>query len=600
MSEQRPTQQQLERALERERRARHEAEQLLESKSLELFEANEALRVREQYARAVFDAIEDGILLVDHAGCIEAANPAVLEMVGEDELAGRLASECFVDDFEPTQTGVPFEAGLIRSDRSILQVRVTRSEVMLKDVMHTVLAIHDRTEELATGNALRRTAFMDQLTGLGNRASLVDRYETRQPGEGAQVFAVVVFDLQRFGRINDALGRASGDLALREIALRLRDHARETLRREPRLNEFVVARIGGDEFAVLIRGRDVTAIVMPEIAAILEEIQRPFTLAGVPIALEPHVGYCLGEELVGDINGVLDRAVIAVEDVADRRTDAIAEFRAEMATDRRRVVEMEGRILRALENGEFHVYFQPRVDLTSGRIVSAEALVRWHHPERGVLMPGAFIEIAEQSAIIVALGEVVLAKVLAFCRRALDLGLDPHVSVNVSSIEFTMLGFVERLRESVAAAAIAPSAIEFEIKESVIASDVTHAMEVIEAFSREGFQISLDDFGTGHSSLNRLTELPVDVIKLDQRFLWGASVGADGRKILEAVVALTSAIGAELVVEGAETNEQLDLLRSIGVQYVQGFAFSPAVDEETFLSFLQRQPWLAEPRAVLG
>lgn len=582
--------QSLQRMLERERSARGEAERILESKSMELFTANSALLDREQYMRAVFEAIQDGILIVDDRGCIESANPVARAMAKDEHLEGRPVADVLVLDSESAAER-RVEARLVCSDRSILPVRVTRSEIALPEAVRHVLVLHDLSDERAAASALRRTAFMDQLTGLGNRASMIDRYETRPAVEGASRFAVLVLDIQRFGRINDALGRASGDLALREIALRLRDHVRLTLERETRLQEYMVTRVGGDEFAVLVRGSEIEAVVDEQIGALLEAVGRPFTLAGIPIAVDMHIGYCFGDEALGDINAVFDRAVLALDSAGDVRIGAVVEYQPEMAADRQRVVGLEGRIIRGLDNGEFQVHFQPRVDLVSGLIVSAEALLRWHHPERGVLPPGEFIPIAEQSALIVALDELVLDHVLAFSRRISALGLQSHFSVNVSGIEFAMLGFADKVNERVSRAGVDPSLLEFEIKESVITSDVTHAIEVIDAFTRHGFSIALDDFGTGHSSLNRLTELHVDVIKLDQRFLWGATTGVDSRKILEALVALAAAVDATLVMEGAEDSEQIELLKSIGVRYVQGFAFSPPVDEETFLSLLRDQPW---------
>lgn len=595
----------LERMLARERRARHEAEELLESKSAELFTANEHLVEREQYATAIVRSAQDGILVVDAQGDVETANPIAEELLGVTE--GKLINASLADiirvidgDRTVDDTSVlsyftthqrPVEVGGIRADRTIVPLRATAGWATIERERKLILVLHDLREERAAASALRRTAFLDMLTGLGNRAALIDRYETRTAPDLDANFAVVAIDLRRFHRVNNALGRAMGDLVIREVALRLRDRARLVQEQDSTYFEYSISRVGGDEFAVLLRGATITADVREEISNMRAAISQPLVLGGETIPLETVAGYCLGAERDGDVNGVLDRALVALEYASVQTIDGAHEFDESMSKHSSQVMAMETRIHRGLLDGEFEVFYQPRVDLATGLINGGEALIRWNHPELGVRLPSEFIHVAEQSNLIVRIWEFVLEQALELQQRAIEAKTVQPVSINVSHIEFSMINLVDRLTSVVDAAHVRPEFIEIELKESVVTQDIGLSVKILSELSALGFSIAMDDFGTGESSLGRLRELNIDVLKLDKLFMRNLQDDDQAVRILEAMITLGTAIGANVVVEGVENLDQLQTLREIGNCSIQGFVFSPAVPTETYLQLLRDQPW---------
>lgn len=599
--------------LERERRARMEAEQLLETKSQDLFTANQrlaeladSLAARERYATAIFQAAQDGIIVVSPAGTIESANPAAMQMLAStpEAIEGSDLSLWLQVPTIPSEVAGAGEAiaTLLRRQRlaewsaatatgARLPVRVAVGVMDSGDEQRLILVVHDLSEEKAAEEALLRTALLDLLTGLGNRAALVQALD--ETGDGAEDdLCVIGVDLLRFHRINDALGRAVGDEALREMGARLRRAGAEALAEGSDLTSWLPVRISGDEFAVLLSGPAIASRVPKEVHRISRALEEPVTFEGYTVPLEVCVGYAVGSSSRRDVDALVDRAMIALETAKLRAGQRVAAYEPSMGAERSRVVHLEGRIREAISGGEFVTHYQPRIDVATGQIVACEALVRWDHARRGLILPGEFIPVAEQSSLILDLGREVLDQALAMQRTCMELGLARPVSINISHQEFALRSVMEDIQQHVIDAGVPPALVEFELQESVVTDDLDYSREVLRSLTDNGFRVAMDDFGTGHSSLGRLRELSIDVLKIDRSFVSKVPEDAASAKILTAMVSLAEVLGATVVIEGVESESQLRVVQQAGHCEVQGFLYSPAVVPELYLEMLRTQPWM--------
>lgn len=599
--------------LDRERRARLEAERLLESKAQDLFSANqrlaelaESLAARERYATAIFRSAQDGLIVATTAGLIESANPAATRLLATDHtaLAGSHLAQWIQIPTIPSDVDGAAEAIAMTLQRRPLSectaltsaghhvpVRIAVGLTEDHDEQRLILVVHDLSEEKAAEEALLKTALLDLLTGLGNRAALTSAFPDSGTRSTTDDLCVVAVDLLRFHRINDALGRTVGDETLREMGSRLRNASREALDDDPGLSEWIPIRLGGDEFAILVRGADIIEVIPREIERITRALEQPVIFEGYTVPLEICIGYSMGSLADNDIDALVDRAVIALETAKSRAGQRIASYEPQMGAERSRVVHLETRIREAINSGEFVTYFQPRVDVTTGLIVACEALVRWEHPTRGLILPGDFIPVAEQSSLILDLGRVVLGDVLALQRRCLDAGEARPVSINISHQEFALRAVMEAIQLHVLEADIPADLIEFELQESIVADDLDYSREILDSVSARGFRIAMDDFGTGQSSLGRLRELPIDVLKIDRSFVSKAIEDLPSERILTAMVSLAEVLGATVVVEGVESETQLAIVSRAGHCEVQGFLYSPAVPAHAYEDMLATQPW---------
>jgi diguanylate cyclase (GGDEF)-like protein/PAS domain S-box-containing protein len=599
--------------LVRERRARAEAEKLLETKSQDLFEANqrlaqlaESLAARERYAMAIFEAAQDGIMVISPSGLIESANPAAATLVAaaSDQVEGSSIATWIDVPTIPRDLPGAGEAvasalrrqrltewTLTRTDGEQLPVRIAVGLMETDSESGLTLVMHDLSETRKAEEALRRTALVDLLTGLGNRAFLVQALDEVSHSSSEDDLCIISVDLLRFHRINDALGRAVGDEALRNVGSRLRGIAAAALSEDVRLHAWVPVRLSGDEFAVLLHADCVAEIVDREIARISRTLEEPMLFEGYTVPLEMCVGYAVGSSTHRDVESLVDRAMIALETAKSRAGQRVAAYESAMGVERSRIVRLEARIRDAIHGGEFVTYYQPRIDVVTGTIVACEALMRWNDPERGLVFPGEFIPVAELSSLILELGREVLDQVLVFQKRCMDLGLARPISINISHQEFALRSVMDSIQERVIDSDIPPKLIEFELQESIVTYDLEYSRGVLQALHGRGFRVAMDDFGTGHSSLGRLRELPIDVLKIDRSFVSAAPEDVQSEKILLAMVSLAEVLGATVVVEGVESETQLRIVEQAGHCEVQGFLYSPAVSSEQYEEMLRTQPW---------
>jgi diguanylate cyclase (GGDEF)-like protein/PAS domain S-box-containing protein len=427
-----------------------------------------------------------------------------------------------------------------------------------------VATFEDITERLLAEEKIKHLAHYDALTDLPNRVTFYERMETvlsRQ--RRSETIAVLSLDLDRFKNVNDTLGHPVGDLLLQAAADRMRSCVR---------SEDLVARLGGDEFAIVqgssMQSSDVSALA----TRLIEAVGAPYDLDGHQVIVGASVGIAVAPTDGEKPDILMKSADLALYRAKADGGGAFRFFEAEMDARMQARHALELDLRKAIVNGEFELYYQPIVDVKTERITSCEALLRWHHPERGMVAPVEFIPVAESTGLIVPLGEWVLRQA---CDQAARWPDHVTVAVNLSPVQFKSRNLLPTVVNALATSGLPASRLELEITELVLLQDNEGAFEVLRQLRGLGIRIAMDDFGTGYSSLGYLRSFPFDKIKIDQSFIHDLSIKGGSIAIIRAVVGLSSSLGITTTAEGVETKEQLARLTSEGCNEVQGFLFSP-------------------------
>lgn len=445
---------------------------------------------------------------------------------------------------------------------------------------------HDLMKAIAerTQANLYRLAHYDALTGLPNRLLFLDRLNQAmvQAQRNERLVAVMLLDLDRFKAINDNLGHPMGDRLLRDVAGRLARCVRE---------DDTVARLGGDEFTILlpeIRYIQDGAIVAQKI---LDELAQPFDLDGNEVFIGTSIGialYPFDEQL----EILLRNADIAMYHAKERGGNSYLFYATEMNTANLRRLSLESALRRALERNEFILHYQPQLDLKTGRIVGAEALIRWRHPTLGQIQPMEFIPLAEETGLIIPIGEWALRTACAQNIAWQEAGWPPiRVAVNLSVRQFHQKDLVDTVSQLLEPARIGTCCLEIEITESCLMQNTQTTTALLNALSDLGVQFSVDDFGTGYSSLNYLKRFSIDTLKIDSSFVRDITTDPDDAAIVTAIIAMAHALGIKTIAEGVETREQLQFLCQRHCDEIQGYLVSPPVPAGEFVQ-LFTDPWV--------
>ncbi|MBX6341651.1 MAG: EAL domain-containing protein, partial [Thermomicrobiaceae bacterium] len=534
--------------------------------------------------RAALDAAADMVVITDRHGRVEYVNPAFTRQTGyaPEEVRGRHMLDVIAVDGEAAilemaeaiRSGGVWQGELRgrRKDGSEYweEVRVAPVRDPGGGVSRLVAVRHDITDRKVLLEELTRQAFYDALTRLPNRALFMDRLEHAlavRRGPDHQI-AILFLDLDRFKVINDSLGHAVGDQLLVAVGERLRSFVR---------GGDTVARLGGDEFIVLLEEirteREATLIAR----RIIQGLRRPFDLAGREARVTPSIGIVLGTP-GSDVPGELLRdADIALYQAKAQGRSRYVVFDTSMRQRVSQRLDLEIGLQRAIERGELAIHYQPIVGLSDGAISSIEALVRWRHPERGLLTPKDFVSVAEETGLIVPIGRWVLeesCRQLRAWHEAHPSDRRQRVTVNLSARQLQQPDLIDWIAGTLARVGLDPDCLKLEITESVVMEDVAATAEILAELRGLGVRIAIDDFGTGYSSLSYLTRLPADTLKIDRSFV--RSLGEDERNlaVVRAVTSLAHSLGMEVTAEGIETSEQIARLREIGCDRGQGYYFS--------------------------
>ncbi|HEX4508741.1 MAG TPA: EAL domain-containing protein, partial [Burkholderiaceae bacterium] len=530
-----------------------------------------------QLAAAVFDQAREGFVIADAHGRIVAANQAFCHLSGYEahELQGlqTTALGFGIDqrqlrrELRTALRGTGAWQGEVRSSRKDGGLFTCKAEVRRKcdeqgRTTHYIGVLDDITQIREVERNLVRLAQVDTLTDLPNRALLADRVGqlTSVSRRDKQPFALMFMDLDQFKNINDTLGHSVGDALLAEMAGRLRASLRDG---------DTVARLGGDEFAVLLPGADAEGAAQVA-AKLLERLAVPCTVAGHDLSLTVSIGIAMHPSDGEDYEALSRNADAAMYRAKHEGRATWRLFAAGMQQRSARQLQLEAGLRRALERQELLLHYQPQLAADGVCVVGVEALLRWRHPEFGMVSPAEFIPLAEASGQIVAIGEWVLRTAVTQLKTWLDEGHPPMMmAVNLSAVQFRHPGLPEMVRLALEDAALPPHLLELELTESVTANPAA-AIAMMDALHALGVRLSLDDFGTGYSSLSYLKRFPLHTLKIDQSFVRDIDTAPDDRAIVQAVIQMARALTLLTIAEGVETEAQASFLRQHGCDMVQG------------------------------
>ena len=434
---------------------------------------------------------------------------------------------------------------------------------------------------------IRHMAEHDTLTDLPNRALLQERMALAlaKEAEGQTQIALLFLDLDHFKNINDSLGHEVGDQLLQQVAQRLRQNldARDT-----------VSRQGGDEFAILLQHCSGLRRVASIAQRIIDALSLPFQVGSHELLVSASIGISVYPQDGNDIGTLLRNADTAMYQAKASARGGYQFFAPEMNARVFERMALETSLRRALQNGEFHLHYQPQVDANTGEVMGLEALIRWRHPELGEILPGRFIPIAEETGLINVIGAWVLGEACRQCRAWIDQGLQPVVvAVNLSAVQFRQRNLAQVVGAALQAACLAPEWLELEITESALMQDSQRIVEILGELKALGVRLSMDDFGTGYSSLSYLKRLPIDKIKIDQSFVRGLPGNEEDAAIVRAIIGIATHLHKGVIAEGVETEIQRDFLLRHGCVEMQGYHFSrglPATEVAARLARLDPPP----------
>ena len=556
-------------------------------------DTEEALREAKEFSDRVMQSGSHLICVMDQVGRLTLVNRRACEITGRGEaellnrsivplIAPEQVKETMARLRAVLQSGVAIhdqEAEIQRPDGSRLTLLFSASPLSKEGrVFALVMTAEDITERKRADAYIRHVAQHDALTNLPNRTLLLQRMEQalQEARREHSMVAVLLIDLDNFKRINDTLGHAVGDRVLLQLSRLLQECLRD---------RDLVARLGGDEFVVMLTGIHVDLELEHAVARIAEAVVTPIEVDGQELVVTPSIGGCVYPRDGGDTATLLKHADTAMYQAKAAGRSNTQWFSEAMLQESRDKLALGGALRRALEQNELRVHYQPEIALDKGVVVGMEALLRWNHPELGYVDPSRFVQVAEETGQILALGEWVLRTA---CRECVAIrkrtGQDLRVAVNVSPRQLHQQDLVELVRGALADSGLPARCLELEITESMMMRNPEEGTALLQRLRWLGAGVVIDDFGTGYSSLSYLTRFPIDKIKIDRSFVRNFNNDAADAAIIKAIIAMAHSLQVRVIAEGVETAEQEAYLRESGCDEVQGYLYSRAVPAGEFLA----------------
>ena len=546
-------------------------------------------------------AIADGLGILDVAAIHNEALATVLVDIFPPEESARVTKEAedvlmqSLAPFEMTHRGFQEVNESLRYLNATLEQRIEKQTAELRargeKLARRAWELTEANAELKREGAERklsedRLAYIaqyDHLTGLANRTLFRDRLEQSlvRTKRGGTLMALLVLDLDRFKAVNDTLGHGAGDLLLKKVAKRLGGSVR---------NSDTVARMGGDEFSIVLNDITEAQQVAPVARKIIDNLARPFVVDGHEVSITTSIGIAVYPS--SDEESLIVDADSAMYHAKEQGRNTYRFHTPEMNARARELLDLESKLRRALDREEFLLYYQPQVDLTTGRIVGTEALLRWQHPELGLIPPGKFVPVLEDIGLMVRVGEWVLRTACRQGKAWQRDGSPPlRMAVNLSARQFGQQDLIGIVSGVLGETGLDPHCLGLEITESLLMEDIQANSRLLDEVKTSvgGLQISIDDFGTGYSSLYYLKALPIDVLKIDQSFIRDITTDPAGATITTAIINLAHNIGLKVIAEGVETEEQLAYLHEKACDEAQGYYFGRPLPANEFATLLQRE-----------
>ena len=541
--------------------------------------------------------IEEGSSLTSFGAFMAKVHPedrAGVERVVEEALEG--------------ETVDPIEYRVIRSDDRTLRVRQQTETVRSEEAkpQRLTAVVQDVTRQRKAEEQIHYLAYYDGLTGLPNRRSFNERLElalatAQRTGHMA---AVLYVDIDRFKRVNDTLGHETGDHLLQRAGSRLLQCVRTTdFVGRPGVSEpgqaDLVCRFGGDEFVILLGDIEKSQHAVVVARRLMKAMEREFTLEKESVHLTPSLGIAVYPNDGDQPETLIRNAAATVSHCKERGGNQYQFYSESMNATALEELVLESALNKALERGELELHFQPQYDISQGDIVGAEALLRWRHPERGMLPPLKFIPLAEESGLIVPIGEWVLKEACRQAKTWQEGRSEPvRVSVNISSRQLGQPGLVDAVRRALDESGLRPRQLELELTESTLVQDEQSTLARLDALKVLGVGLSIDDFGTGYSALSYLSRFPLESLKIDRSFVDGTPTDKGNAGICRAIMAMAESLKLRVIAEGVESEEQLEFLRREGCSQIQGFLLSRPLPPEEFAEVLEQSLVRRKPEPV--
>ena len=551
--------------------------------------AEQAIRDSEERLRKFSDATSEGIVFIEN-GVIVDSNEATARMfrIASSELIGRssidfVAPESVESVVNNIRAGFerPYEVTLMRADGSRFAADVVGKDIVSNGKTLRMTTMRDISDRKQAEARIQFLAHHDILTHLPNRALLMDRLQVLLASARRQnsLVGVLFIDLDNFKTVNDSLGHYAGDELLKRVAGRLQSCLR---------GADMVGRLGGDEFVVVVTDLATAEDIAPVAEKIAETISEPISLEDQVLSVSGSIGISVFPKDGETPDTLIRNADAAMYLAKDRGRSNFQYFMPSLNRSALQALAMESGIRNAIKQVEFLLHYQPEVVAKTGVVCAIEALIRWKHPELGLLGPDQFISVAEHRGLIMPIGHWVINEAIRQARAWANDGIKVPIAVNISAVQFKQKGLVEDIAARLREHGVSGEMLELELTESLFMEDVNATSKTLHRLKDLGIVLAVDDFGTGYSSLSYLKRYPIDKIKIDRSFIRDVPVDADDVAITRAIIGLAASLGLKVVGEGVETDAQRQFLEDNHCDQIQGFLISQPLDPETMLSWLKR------------